>query len=296
MRRVILAAILMGAAATGCERIEWGPEQLGQGHTSRTLRQAQLGREVYATYCVGCHGEKGDGKGPAARFLDPKPRDFKLGRIKFAGVSSGDAPRDEDYLRVIKHGLDGTAMPSFQLLSDQERAAVVSYLRGFIDADKRDVAGAGLPFGQDPWTRDPAGGIAEGRKVYHGFAKCWSCHPAYDGAADISRFTLESKLPPPELRQDVYQPLMTESQWGAMIRPPDFLVDRVKTGLQLDTLAQVINAGVGGTAMPTWTGALQPPQIWGLAYYVRSLAVLRGTEEGRAARARLDAIKPEVTK
>jgi cytochrome c oxidase cbb3-type subunit 2 len=292
----MIAAVLLLSAAGGCERSDWGPDQLGQGHTSRTLRTAQLGREVYATYCVGCHGEQGDGNGPAARFLEPKPRDFRLGRIKFAGVSSGDAPRDEDYQRILKHGLDGTAMPSFALLSDQERAAVVAYLRGFTAADKRDTPGAALSVGQDPWARDPAGGIAEGKKVYHGFAKCWSCHPAYEAAAEITRFTLDSKLPAPELRADAYQPLMTESQWGAPIRPPDFLVDRVKTGLAAESLAQVINAGVGGTAMPTWTGALSPAQVWGLAYYVRSLAQKRGTAEGRKLRDQLNAIKQEVTK
>ena len=34
------------------------------------------GSEVYAKRCVGCHGVKGDGKGPASVFLDPKPRNF----------------------------------------------------------------------------------------------------------------------------------------------------------------------------------------------------------------------------
>src|SRR6185436_4536094 len=96
---------------------DWGPDQLGQGHTSESVRRLQLGREVYGTYCVGCHGENGDGNGPAARFLDPKPRDFRLGKLKFANVSPGDAPRDEDYHRVLVSGLAGTAMPAFPLLS-----------------------------------------------------------------------------------------------------------------------------------------------------------------------------------
>jgi mono/diheme cytochrome c family protein len=293
MRTNVLLWLLL---AGGCERTDWGPEQLGQGHTSRTLRQAQLGRDVYATYCVGCHGEKGDGAGPAARFLDPKPRDFRLGRIKFASVSSGEAARDEDYLRILKHGLSGTAMPSFALLSEQERAAVLAYVRGFADADKRDAPGAALSVGQDPWTRDPAGGIAEGAKVYHGFAKCWACHPAYAAPSEIARVTADAKMPPPELRPNVYESETKDSQWGTPIRPPDFLVDRVKTGLALDTLATVINAGVGGTAMPTWVGALQPAQVWGLAYYVRSLALQRGTAEGRALHEQLLKTKVEVQK
>jgi len=160
---------------------------------------------------------------------------------------------------------------------------------------KRDPPGAGLSVGQDPWTRDPAGGVAEGKKVYHAFAKCWACHPAYETPSEIARLTAESKLPPTELRAHAYESETKDSQWGAPIRPPDFLVDRVKTGLELDTLAQVINAGVGGTAMPTWAGALQPPQAWGLAYYVRSLALERATAEGRALHERLLSIKQEVT-
>jgi mono/diheme cytochrome c family protein len=178
-------------------------------------------------------------------------------------------------------------MPSFALLSEQERAAVLAYVRGFIDADKRDAPGAALALGQDPWARNPAGGIAEGKKVYHAFAKCWACHPAYESPSEIARLTAESKLPAAELRPNLYESEVKDSQWGAPIRPPDFLVDRVKTGLEPDSLAQVINAGVGGTAMPTWAGALSAEQVWGLAYYVRSIALQRGTLDGRALRDRL---------
>jgi mono/diheme cytochrome c family protein len=290
MRRSAIAFI---ALASACGRTDWGPDQLGFGRTSPSLRQAELGREVYANYCVGCHGEKGDGNGPAARFLDPKPRDFRLGRLKFASVSSGEAPRDEDYLRTIKHGLSGTAMPSFALLSENERAAVLAYLRGFV-ADQREAPGAAIALGRDPWTANPEGGIAEGKKVYHGFAKCWSCHPAYEPPSEIARLTAESKLPAAELRPDIFVSQISETQWGAPIRAPDFLLDRIKTGLAVDTLAQLIDAGVGGTAMPTWSSALTPEQVWGLAYYVRSLALERGTEEGRARKARL--VSSEVTK
>ncbi len=285
--RPALTLLFATSLLASCQGVDWSPDQLANGHTSKSLRQAQLGRDVYGTYCVGCHGEKGDGNGPAARFLDPRPRDFRLGRLKFASVASGDPPRDDDYLRTIKHGLSGTAMPSFALLTDQERAAVLSYVRGFIDPSNRDPAGAPLSIGKDPWTRDPDGGINEGRKAYHAFAKCWSCHPAYESRSEIARLTAESNLPATELRPNLYESEAKESQWGAPIRPPDFLIDRIKTGLDLETLAMVINAGVGGTAMPTWAGALSPQQVWGIAHYVRSLALMRGTPEGSALKQRL---------
>ena len=289
-------ALLCGMSAlAACEPQEWGPDKLGRGHTSKSLRQIQAGQKLYATYCVGCHGEKGDGAGPAARFLDPKPRDFRLGRIKFAAVSSGEVPRDEDYDAVIAHGLSGTAMPSFVLLGQPERAAIISYIRTFIDPANRDTAGAPVAMVKDPWANEPEKGIEEGKRVYHAFAKCWSCHPAYESPTEITRFHTDAKLAPPELRVNLYQSETKESQWGADIRAPDFLLDRVKTGIEVATLAQVINTGIGGTAMPTWAGALPPEQLWGLAHYVRSLALLRDTPEGRAQKAQLAAIKVEVT-
>lgn len=275
-RRWILFLLL-----AGCERTDWGPAALGGGDTSSTRRQLELGREVYATYCVGCHGETGDGNGPAARFLDPKPRDFRIGRLKFGSVASGEAPRDEDYLRVVRHGLSGTAMPSFALLSEQERAAVVAYLREFVAPAQREAPGAALAVGKDPWVDNPARGVAEGKKVYHAFAKCWACHPAYEPPSEIARLHVESKLPAAELRENLYESESKESQWGAPIRAPDFLYDRIKTGLDVANLATVINAGVGGTAMPTWSGALSTEQLWGIAHYVRSLALLRGTAEAK---------------
>ncbi len=292
-RRTLIALVALTGAA-GCDNPDWSPDQLGDGHTSRTLRQAQLGRDVYATYCVGCHGEKGDGNGPAARFLDPKPRDFRLGRLKFAAVSSGEAPRDDDYLKTIKHGLSGTAMPSFALLSEQERFAVVAYIRSFVDPAKRERPGAALALGADPWAGDPAAGIAEGKKVYHAFAKCWSCHPAYATPAEIAQYHADSKLPPPSFRANLYGSEVKDSEWGAPIRPPDFLSDRIKTGLDVDSLSSVINAGVGGTAMPTWAGALPSDQVWAIAYYTRSLSLMRGTPEAKALREKLATASKEV--
>jgi mono/diheme cytochrome c family protein len=281
MRKAFVSVAVLAITA-GCSDEGWGPDQLGRGHTSSAVRQLGLGREVYATYCVGCHGEKGDGNGPAAHFLDPKPRDFRVGKIKFANVSSGETPRDEDYVRIVTQGLAGTAMPSFALLSAQERNAVVAYVKTF--SKKKLSPGRPPPLGGDPFARDPARGVAVGMAAYHATAKCWSCHPAYEPWPEIARLTVEAKLPEPEPAPDLYESHVKDSEWGTPIRPPDFLADRIKTGISVDGLAQVISAGVGGTAMPTWGGVLEDRQLWGLAYYVRSLALLRGTDKAAALR------------
>jgi mono/diheme cytochrome c family protein len=277
--------ILLGCSA--CRAKEWTPDQLGRGRTSSTHEELELGREVYSNYCVGCHGEAGDGNGPAARFLDPKPRDFRVGRIKFADVASGEAPRDEDYVRVISHGLSGTAMPSFGLLPERERFAVTAYIKKFYGGWEEDGEGGAISAGKDPWVGDLKGALAEGAKTYHGLAKCWSCHPAYVSPTEIERLTLASDLPEPDLRPNLYESEVKESQWGASIRAPDFLADRIKNGSSAEEVVRVIAAGVGGTAMPTWAGTLEPEQIWGLAHYIHSISVLRGTPEGRILKTKL---------
>ena len=38
-----------------------------------TEENLMRGKEVFNDRCVGCHGLKGDGKGPGARFLSPTP-------------------------------------------------------------------------------------------------------------------------------------------------------------------------------------------------------------------------------
>src|SRR5215470_3221032 len=113
MTRQLIVALFLPFLA--CADVVWGPAQQGLGKVSSRAASLERGRKTYATYCVGCHGERGDGKGPAARFLEPKPRDFRVGRLKFASVAAGSAPRDEDYLRTINRGLAGTAMAAFDL-------------------------------------------------------------------------------------------------------------------------------------------------------------------------------------
>lgn len=289
MRKTILALpVMLSVFLSGCElTLDWNAAQVSRGQTSVTNRKLEVGRETYGTYCVGCHGEKGDGAGPAARFLDPKPRDFRGGRLKFAGVESGQPPRDEDYLRVVSEGLMGTAMPAFPLLSNTEKEALVAYVRTF--AKKQEVPGDRLPLSKDPFALNPNAGIAAGEKVYHQFVKCWSCHPSYATPTEVARFAKDANASAPPLRPDGYDALTKESEWGTPIRAPDFLEDRIKTGFGVEGLARAIGSGISGTAMPAWGAMLKPEQLWGLAYYVRSLALKRGTPQAAALRKHLEA-------
>lgn len=290
----IIAMGVLSVGLLGCEPDEWTPDQLGHGKTSATVQQLKKGQIVYANYCAGCHGEQGDGNGQAAKFLNPKPRNFKQGRIKFANVPSGQAPRDEDYLAVIEGGLSGTAMPSFKLLPKDEKVALVAYVKTFYTEWADDPPGNSLPIMSDPFIGKEAEGIELGRQVYHSVALCYSCHPGYETPDAIAKIYTDKGEPAPDLRANLYEGELKESSWGDPIRAPDFLVDRIKNGIEVGPLARIIGAGIGGTAMPTWVGALDPEDpdneakmIWAIAYYVRDVAVLRGTAEGRALKQKL---------
>lgn len=86
------------------------------------------GSRLYRIHCVHCHGVPGDGRGATARWINPHPRDFRLGIFKFQSIKGQGKPRREDLYRVIENGLEGTAMPSFVLLKKEEIDAMVSYV------------------------------------------------------------------------------------------------------------------------------------------------------------------------
>jgi mono/diheme cytochrome c family protein len=91
-------------------------------------RHLARGRDVYQRQCQGCHGVTGDGQGPAAQYLNPPPRDYRLGRFKFTSTPRGSKPRREDLARIIRRGAKGTSMPSFRWMPAEELDAVIDYV------------------------------------------------------------------------------------------------------------------------------------------------------------------------
>ncbi len=133
------------------------------------------GAAVYARYCVGCHGERGDGRGPAAEMLITKPRDFTQGVFKFRSTPSGTLPTDEDLYRVITRGVFRTSMPEWSLLSERERLAVVQYVKGFYPEWAERGPGAPIFVPRAPATLGTPEAIARGRELY-ALLECSTCH------------------------------------------------------------------------------------------------------------------------
>jgi mono/diheme cytochrome c family protein len=89
------------------------------------------GEQLYATYCSTCHGPRGDGDGPAAAALDPKP-------VKHHDGAYMNALSNEHLFKVIKLGgpaVGKSAMmaPWGGTLSDQQIWDVVAFTRSLAE-------------------------------------------------------------------------------------------------------------------------------------------------------------------
>jgi mono/diheme cytochrome c family protein len=255
------------------------PLKLAGGH-SIPVAQLQSGRDGFMQYCRPCHGEHGDGKGPAALGLRPPPRDFTLGLFKFAAVAGGSLPRDEDLVRIVKGGLHGTAMLAWDV-PDRRLQDIVQYLKTFSPRWRDEEPGEAITATPDPWAGKLALGAERGRKLYHGLAQCLGCHPAYASKREIDAASRElTGNPTTDFRPDLYGSLLKDSDYGTKLLPPDFTrseLRSIRAGHEAEDLYRVIASGVGGTAMPSWKGSLPEEDLWALVHYVATLVDTRDT-------------------
>jgi DMSO reductase family type II enzyme heme b subunit len=210
---------------------------------------AQVGKAVYEKRCALCHGDKGDGKGPAADLLDPRPRDFTTGIYKIR-TAAGKTPTDRDLFDVITRGMPGTFMPAWKVLPEKDRWSLVAYLKT-VTPDKF----TGTPKTQELPKEVAASpeSIKRGREMYEAI-ECNKCHGAEGRGDGPSR---------PELKDE----------WGHPIRPAN-LTKRwnFRGGAGRADIALRLATGVLGTPMPTFIDSVEKPDdIWHLANYVASL-------------------------
>ncbi len=209
----------------------------------------KAGKKAYDLYCSGCHGLAGDGMGPAAAQLVIKPRDFTSGVFKFRSTPSGSLPTDEDLYRTITRGVTGSSMPSWVLMSEKERVAVVEYIKTFSDSwQDPDNYEPPFAFPEPPDELTSAEMVAAGRIAYE-LMQCAQCH----GETGLGDGPAASTL---------------KDDWGNMIKPFNFTTGRLKGGPTVKDIYRTFTTGLNGTPMPSFEESLTEDQRWELTAYI----------------------------
>ncbi|HWQ96394.1 MAG TPA: c-type cytochrome [Candidatus Methylomirabilis sp.] len=108
------------------------------------------GREIFASNCAGCHGEKGDGS-------------VLKGAFNFTDNELMITKNSSVFFNVVTYGVQDTGMPSFDKLSASQRWDVVAYIWTF-------------------WIDNAS--VEHGKNIYQ--KNCASCHATNGDSSGIT--------------------------------------------------------------------------------------------------------------
>jgi len=207
------------------------------------------GQRLYAVNCAVCHGQNGNGKGPAAHMLVTQPRDFQSGSFKFRSTPSGALPTDNDLMKIVTAGIRWTAMVGRPDLTESERLAVVQYLKTFSPRFAKEQLQSPITVSPEPPRSQEL--VAQGRQLYRD-SDCAKCHGERGDGKGISSA---------DLTDDSGRPLpASDLTW----RP-------LKRGSERRDIYLTIATGLNGAPMPAYAAALDGKQIWALVDYLETL-------------------------
>jgi mono/diheme cytochrome c family protein len=194
--------------------------------------------ETYKALCARCHGEKGDGNGKVAWYLDPSPRDF----TKAPFMNS--KPR-ERFLNSVAKGVAGTSMPPWERILKPEQAdAVLGYvLQTFTKGQARPLKPRNVPEHNPVASSETS--IRHGEAVF--LERCAGCHGRKADGKGANSLDI---LP---------RPRNLRNSWFVDNTP-----DR--------RLFESILYGVEGTAMPAWINLpLSQNDVGDIVNFIRNL-------------------------
>jgi len=266
------------------------------------------GRAVYLERCAGCHGVTGDGAGPAADYLFPRPRDYRKGIFKFNSTGRGNKPLHTDLERIIRRGAKGTSMPAFRWLSDEDMDALIDYVmllsrRGETEARLARRASVQLAEDEDfepeavqqdvlrvadswsvgrskivsPVTPEPEyneESIRLGQQAFQS-VECYKCH-GRDGKGQTEWLKPEYVNHPEEIPEGT----VNKDIWGNVAPAADLTAGMLHGGRRPIDVYRRIYAGINGTPMPAFDTRFQedPETIWHLVHFILALSEGRDIE------------------
>lgn len=258
--------------------------------------------ELYRVQCLHCHGVNGEGDGPTAPYLNPKPRDYTKGVFKFTALKDKARPRRADLVRILDEGVTGTAMPSFRRLSLAQLHGLADYvrllsIRGETEryivtlAEDEDFAYVTTAMVNeayaeiwDRWTGQEDKVVAyegevpevtpellaRGQELFADATRgnCASCHGETGGGTGPAAYIEVDG-------EQQFQP----DEWGEPLQPRNLVHGIFRGGRRPIDLYRRIYAGINGSYMPgigDVTEADDPlmtkDDLWALVHYVRSLS------------------------
>jgi mono/diheme cytochrome c family protein len=209
------------------------------------------GKQLYDANCIQCHGAEGEGDGYGAPFLVPPPRDLTGGQFKFRTTGGGQLPTDDDLFRTISRGANGTGMPPWKyLLNDDERWALVEYVKTF---DTRFVNARGLKAMTLPEAPGRSRDAVRGKTVYLKM-QCEKCHGEDGrGVGPSSNALVDAK--------------------GRHVNALNFTQPAAfRTGWTEREIIRTLETGMNGVPMPSYTGAMSKQDEYDLVAYLMSIA------------------------
>lgn len=258
----------------------------GLGLTDENLA---AGARLFRDRCQECHGLTGDGRGPAAPWLTPHPRDYRAAVFKF--TSTLTRPTRHDLFRTLSNGLKPSGMPAFNLRTEDERHRLIDYviflsirgktelsvlktilvqgedgligdvaneatavlkteLRAWAGADRQQVAPLESKCADD--SPELAAAIGRGHALFVDpkGGGCVTCHADYGREAKIQY-----------------------DAWGTRIKPAPLTEPRKKGGDDPRQLFRRIRCGIPGANMPALSFATgtTDAQVWDLVFFLKAL-------------------------
>lgn len=213
------------------------------------------GRTLYKDKCAYCHGAKGGGDGPSAKYSSPKPRKLYKGQYKIRSTPFGKIPTDQDLFDMITNGYPGTSMPSWKHLSITDRWSLVLYLKKlskkFEKFVKRGKTHQLIQVPEPPpFTLES---VASGKQLF--VQNCSGCHGVKgrgDGASTHKIVDLDA---------DTIWPRNLTKPWT------------FRRGATRKKLFMTLRTGLSTSAMPRFSGRIfKDQQIWDLVHYVQTLS------------------------
>ncbi|HUB83903.1 MAG TPA: c-type cytochrome [Bryobacteraceae bacterium] len=192
---------------------------------------------TFTNLCARCHGEKGDGNGKVAWYIDPSPRDF----TKQGFMASKPRAR---FVASIQEGVGGTSMPPWkQILKEDQVNGVLDYIMKnfarqiFVEQRRRNLPEA------NPVAASPES-INRGEQIFE--LRCTGCHGRKaDGKGPNSL--------------DIFpHPRNFRNHWFVESVPDKRLFESIEYGVQ-------------GTAMPSWIDMLSTNEVGDVINFIRSL-------------------------